>query len=171
MADDIRITKTGDGATLMVNITAIHEFIRQASIEGAMEILKSGIAAYLEKEGDRPMEKKRKSKIRKWDEVGGAVETEIDEMTVDAPEEPGMGPAISKHPMKGIEDMVEQNDNNLDGVINNLPEPKPAAQITSEDVIEAEQKKKSILEKIRESTPEPEKARTVSLCSDEFVRS
>lgn len=47
-------------------------------------------------------------------------------MAADAPEEPGMGPAISKHPMKDIEDMVEQNDNNLDGVINNLPESKPA---------------------------------------------
>ena len=47
-------------------------------------------------------------------------------MAADAPEEPGMVPAISKHPMKDIEDMVEQNDNNLDGVINNLPESKPA---------------------------------------------
>ena len=28
--------------------------------------------------------------------------------------------------MRGIEDMVEQNDNNFDGVINNLPEPDPA---------------------------------------------
>ena len=72
------------------------------------------------------MEKKRKSKIRKWDEIGGAVENEIEEVAADAPEEPGMGPAISKHPMKDIEDMVEQNDNNLDGVINNLPESKPA---------------------------------------------
>ena len=77
-----------------------------------------------------------------------------------------MGPAISKHPMKGIEDMVEQNDNNLDGVINNLPEPKPAAQITSEDVIEAEQKKKSVLEKIRETVPNDDKPRPVSLCPD-----
>ena len=73
MADDIRINKTENGATIMVNVTAINEFIHQASIEGSMEILKSGIAAYLEKEGDRPMEKKRKSKIRKWDEIGGAV--------------------------------------------------------------------------------------------------
>lgn len=166
MADDIRITKTEDGATLMVNITAIHEFIHQASIEGAMDILKSGIASCLEREGDRPMEKKRKSKIRKWDEVGGAVETEIDEMTVEATEEPGMGPAISKLPMKGIEDMVEQNDNNLDGVINNLPEPKSAAQVTAEDVIEAEQKKKSVLEKIRETVPNDDKARPLSLCPD-----
>ena len=52
--------------------------------------------------------------------------TKTEEVAADAPEELGMGPAISKHPMKGIEDMVEQNDNNLDGVINNLPESKPA---------------------------------------------
>ena len=66
--------------------------------------------------------------------------------------------------MKGIEDMVEQNDNNLDGVINNLPEPKPAVQMTPEDVIEAEQKTKSVLEKLREATHEPEKVRSVHGC-------
>ena len=88
------------------------------------------------------MEKRRKSKIRKWDETKGAVEVEIDETVVSPAEDPGAGPSISRNPMKGIEDMVEQNDNNLDGVINNLPEPKPAAQITPEDVIEAEQQKR-----------------------------
>lgn len=68
------------------------------------------------------MEKKRKSKIQKWDEVGGAVETEIEEVTADASEEVGAGPAISKNPMRGIEDMVEQNDNNvIDGSF--CPEP------------------------------------------------
>ena len=112
------------------------------------------------------MEKKRKSKIQKWDEVGGAVEVEIDEVTADASEEAGAGPAISKNPMRGIEDMVEQNDNNFDGVINNLPEPKPVAQIDSEDVIEEVQKKKSVLEKIRENAPDPEKVKPMSLCPD-----
>ena len=62
--------------------------------------------------------------------------------------------------------MVEQNDNNFDGVINNLPEPKPVAQVTNEDVIEAEQKKKSVLEKIREAMPEPEKVKPAGLCPD-----
>ena len=33
------------------------------------------------------MEKKRKSKIRKWDEVAGATEIEVDEITADATEE------------------------------------------------------------------------------------
>ncbi|MGN1196069.1 MAG: hypothetical protein ACI4TA_00530 [Acetatifactor sp.] len=112
------------------------------------------------------MEKKRKSKIRKWDEVGGATEMEIDEMIVDPTEDVGAGPAISKNPMRGIEDMVEQNDNNFDGVINNLPEPKPVAQVDSDDVIEEVQKKKSVLEKIRENAPDPEKVKPMSLCPD-----
>ena len=112
------------------------------------------------------MEKKRKSKIRKWDEVGGATEMEIDEMIVDPTEDVGAGPAISKNPMRGIEDMVEQNDNNFDGVINNLPEPKPVTQFDSEDVIEEVQKKKSVLEKIRENAPDPEKVKPMSLCPD-----
>ena len=112
------------------------------------------------------MEKKRKSKIQKWDEVGGATELEIEEVTADASEEAGAGSAISKNPMRGIEDMVEQNDNNFDGVINNLPEPKPVAQVDSDDVIEAVQKKKSVLEKIRENAPDPEKVKPMSLCPD-----
>ncbi len=110
------------------------------------------------------MEKRRKSKIRKWDETQGAVEVEIDEAVVSPSEDPGAGPSVSRNPMKGIEDMVEQNDNNLDGVINNLPEPKPAAQMTQEDVIEAEQKKKSVLKQLQEAVPEPEKVRTVHGC-------
>ena len=112
------------------------------------------------------MEKKRKSKIQKWDEVGGATEMEIDEVIVDPTEDVGAGPAISKNPMRGIEDMVEQNDNNFDGVINNLPEPKPVAQVNSEDVIEEVQKKKSVLEKIRENSPDREKVKPMSLCPD-----
>lgn len=110
------------------------------------------------------MEKRRKSKIRKWDETKGAVEVEIDEAVGSPSENPGAGPSVSRNPMKGIEDMVEQNDNNLDGVINNLPEPKPAAQMTPEDVIEAEQKKKSILKKLQEAAPEPEKVRNAHGC-------
>ena len=91
---------------------------------------------------------------------------EIDEVIVDPTEDVGAGPAISKNPMRGIEDMVEQNDNNFDGVINNLPEPKPVTQVDSEDVIEEVQKKKSVLEKIRENSPDPEKVKPMSLCPD-----
>ena len=110
------------------------------------------------------MEKRRKSKIRKWDEVSGAMEVDEEVLSESLTEDPGSGPSVSRNFMRGIEDMVEQNDNNLDGVINNLPEPKPAAQMTPEDVIEAEQKKKSVLEKLREAAPEPEKVRTVHGC-------
>ena len=110
------------------------------------------------------MEKRRKSKIQKWDETQGAVEVEVEETGSSFDETPGSGPSVSRNPMKGIEDMVEQNDNNLDGVINNLPDPKPAAQVTPEDVIEQEQKKKSVLQKLQEAAPEPEKVRTVHGC-------
>ncbi len=109
------------------------------------------------------MERRKKSKIQKWDEVNGTVEQEVDAGTMD---DVGAGPSISRNPMRGIEDMVEQNDNSFDGVINNLPEPKPVAQVTSEDVVEAEQKKKSVLAKIRENAPEPDKVKPVSLCPD-----
>ena len=105
------------------------------------------------------MEKKRKSKIRKWDETQGAVEVEIEEGGSSFDETPGSGPSVSRNPMRGIEDMVEQNDNNFDGVINNLPEPKPVAQVTPEDVIEAEQKKKSVLKQLQEAVPDPERVK------------
>ena len=71
------------------------------------------------------MEKKKKTKIQKWDEIGGAVETGIEEIGGSFDETPGAGSSVSRNPMRGIEDMVEQNDNSFDGVINNLPEPKP----------------------------------------------
>jgi len=105
------------------------------------------------------MEKKRRSKIQKWDEVGSAVEVEIDEPSSDTSEMNGASPSISRNPMRGIEDMVEQNDNSFDGVINNVEQPKPVAQVTSEDVIEAEQKKKSVLKMLQENTSVPEPAR------------
>ena len=107
------------------------------------------------------MEKKRKSKIQKWDEFGGVREVEVDETVTDPSETAGGDPALVKNPLRGVEDAVEQNDNNLDGILNNLPDEKPVAQKLNEDVIEAEQKKKSILEKLKEATPEPEKAKPV----------
>lgn len=114
------------------------------------------------------MEKKRKTKIQKWDEVGGAVETEIDVAGDSFDETPGVGPSVSRNPMRGIEDMVEQNDNSFDGVINNLPEPKSVCQVDAAEVIEQEQKKKSVLKKLQEApTPEPTKpARGCVLCGE-----
>lgn len=110
------------------------------------------------------MEKKRKTKICKWDEVGGAVETEIEESAGSFDETPGAGPSVSRNPMRGVEDMVEQNDNSFDGVINNLPEPKPVCQVTAADVIEEDQKKKSVLKKLQEAAPVPDKPKTVNGC-------
>ena len=68
------------------------------------------------------MEKAKTRKIKKWDEVHGEYETEVSEdMGGSSPEEAaGAGPSISRNPMRGIEDMVEQNDNSFDGVINNV---------------------------------------------------
>ncbi len=100
------------------------------------------------------MTKTKRSKIQKWDEVGGAVETEIEEPVTSSEEEPGAGPSISKNPMRGVEDMLEQNDNSFDGVINNLPEQKSVAQVTAEDVVEAEQRKRSVIKKLQEVSSE-----------------
>ena len=109
------------------------------------------------------MEKKRKTKIRKWDEVDGVTEVEVDEASASLEETPGAGPAVSKNPMRGIEDMVEQNDNSFDGVINNLPAPKPACRVDAAEVIEAEQRKKSVLKKLQE-VPTPERVKPASGC-------
>lgn len=102
------------------------------------------------------MEKAKARKIKKWDEVHGEHEVEVSEESGSStPEETaGAGPSISRNPMRGIEDMVEQNDNNFDGVINNV-KVEPAAgtlEIVPED-------KKSVLEKLKEqnrqTTPQP----------------
>ena len=110
------------------------------------------------------MEKKKKTKIQKWDEVGGAVEAEIEEVAGSFDETPGAGPSVSRNPMRGIEDMVEQNDNSFDGVINNLPEPKPVCQVSAAEVIEEEQKKKSVLKRLQEPVPVLEGAKPVTGC-------
>ncbi len=110
------------------------------------------------------MEKKRKNKIRKWDEVSGAMEVNEEVLSESLTEDPGSGPSVSRNFMRGIEDMVEQNDNNFDGVINNLPEEKPVAQITAADVIEEEQEKKSIIKKLQEAAFDVEKPKSVNPC-------
>ena len=61
----------------------------------------------------------RSRKIEKWDEIYGAEPDEECGLT-ESEALTGAGPSISKNPMKGIEDMLEQNDNNLDGVLNNI---------------------------------------------------
>lgn len=103
------------------------------------------------------MEKAKTRKIKKWDEIHGECEVE---------EAAGVGPSISKNPMRSIEDMVEQNDNNLDGVINNVKVDQVVG--TLENVSED---KKSVLEKLKEqnkqvpsSAPVPETKQVQGCC-------
>lgn len=93
------------------------------------------------------MEKAKTRKIKKWDEVHGEVEVEIiEDIGGSTPEEAaGTGPSISRNPMRGIEDMVEQNDNNFDGVINNV---KVEPQVGTLEIVPDD--KKSVLEKLKE---------------------
>lgn len=108
------------------------------------------------------------SKIKKWDEIHGEQVEEVG-ATSDPEEVAGAGPSISRNPMKGIEDMVEQNDNNLDGVINNAQaDPMTGAlEIPRED-------KKSVLEKLKEQQqvprPVPEQTEHKPSCLCPFER-
>ena len=94
------------------------------------------------------MEKAKTRKIKKWDEVNGETETEIYDGIIYVPDETAdAGPSISRNPMRGIEDIVEQNDNNFDGIINNVkPEPDPIILELSDD------DKKSVLGKLKEQS-------------------
>lgn len=62
------------------------------------------------------MEQRVGKKIQKWDEVNGTV-TETVDVAVEVPGDTGKA-----NPLRSLEDQIEQNDNMLDGVINNLPE-------------------------------------------------
>ena len=119
------------------------------------------------------MEKAKTRKIKKWDEVHGEYETEVSEdMGGSSPEEAaGAGPSISRNPMRGIEDMVEQNDNSFDGVINNV-KAEPAA--GSPEIVPDD--KKSVLEKLREQSrqipvpvPEPERKPVPGCCFEREI--
>lgn len=90
----------------------------------------------------------KKIKIKKWDEINGVIEDEVQVETGDAVEDAGAGPSISRNYLRGVEDQVEENDNNFDGIINNTPTVIPTG------IQEAiEQEKKSVLEKLKESAP------------------
>ena len=60
-----------------------------------------------------------------------------------------------RNPLRGIEDQIEQNDNQLDGVINNLPE----------ETVAEKEAKTSIVEKLKAPVPDREK-KPKSLCPD-----
>lgn len=115
------------------------------------------------------MEKAGAGKIRKWDEVHGEYEAGVSEdIGGREPEETaGAGPSISKNPMRGIEDMVEQNDNNFDGVINNVKAEPTVGMLeaVSDD-------KKSVLEKLKEQSRQvsvPERKPAPECCFDREI--
>ena len=82
------------------------------------------------------------TKIKAWDEVHGVIEEEKTS-TVSDIEAAGAGPSISKNYLRGVEDMVEQNDNSFDGIINNLPK--------QEDISEkSEGARESVLKKLKD---------------------
>lgn len=84
--------------------------------------------------------------VKKWDEVNGVSAEEFVGTITEGIGDAGAGPSISRNYMRGIEDMVEQNDNSFDGVINNVESPKPVGTQNAE-----EKEKQSIIEKLRES--------------------
>ena len=98
--------------------------------------------------GKAKMEKAKTRKIKKWDEVNGETETEISDGIIYVPDETtGAEPSISRNPMRGIEDMVEQNDNNFDGVINNVKTEQDYTMLEFSD-----DDRKSVLEKLKEQS-------------------
>ena len=110
------------------------------------------------------MNRKTGNKIEKWDEVNGVVNTETLPDTADPTEMSGAGPSISKNFMRGIEDMVEQNDNNFDGVINNVSTDIP-------DGIKAakEQEEASILEALKKTNTAQEEVKAPrNICPPEL---
>lgn len=93
------------------------------------------------------MERVKTMQVKKNNEVYGEHEVQPAGNTAvnKADEAAGAGPSISRNPMRGIEDMVEQNDNNFDGVINNV-KVEPA----DPDLEQSKEDKKSVLEKLNQ---------------------
>lgn len=90
--------------------------------------------------------------IKKWDEVHG---TEVDEEvadTIDPTSDVGVDPSISRNYLRGVEDMVEQNDNSFDGVINNAPDTSFTRDLVgqAEEDLKDPEKRRSVMEKIRQ---------------------
>ena len=74
-------------------------------------------------------------KIQKWDEVNGVAAHD---------EEPLPGYDSGKNYLRSVEDSVEQNDNSLDGIINNV------------DRTAEENAKRSVLQRLTELVPQEE---------------
>ncbi len=78
-------------------------------------------------------------KIQKWDEVSGTM-TETLEIFVEIPD------SGKPNPMRSLEDQIEQNDNMLDGIINNLPE----------ETIAEKEERTSVFDRNKDHKPEIE---------------
>ena len=63
-----------------------------------------------------------------------------------------------KNPIRSIEDQIEQNDNQLDGIINNLPE----------ETIAEKEAKRSVIEKLKAPLPEQERKPRSACCELEL---
>ena len=75
-------------------------------------------------------------------------------------------PGSAFSPLRSSEDMLEQNDNQLDGIINNLP--SDSAQHTAEKHMSIARERhetaprRSVLEQIKGSTPQPALAKAAA---------
>lgn len=124
------------------------------------------------------MEKKRGTQDEKWNELDGSasgkcleafLDSESDGyailqlkrtkatkhlrfMSYDAVEQQG------QNPLRGIEDQMEQNDNQLDGIINNMPE----------ETIAEKESKSSVIEKLKASVPDLEYKLKSTACEREI---
>ena len=85
-------------------------------------------------------EMKTGKKIQKWDEVTGTM-TETVDVSVEVPEDG------KRNPIRSLEDQIEQNDNMLDGIINNLPE----------ETIAEKEERTSVISKLHSIEPRSEK--------------
>lgn len=81
------------------------------------------------------MEERKGTAIEKWSDVDGAVK-DVEEAMKD--------PNALGNIMRGIEDQIEQNDNMLDGIINNKPE----------ETIAEKEARTSIVQKLKDIVPE-----------------
>jgi len=94
-------------------------------------------------------EERKGAKIKKWDDVNGCPTEEVAVLNTSQATEGRNIAERSGNQMRNIEDAVEQNDNSLDGVINNLPQPD-----------ETEKARESVLQKLKEREKATEEERS-----------
>ena len=99
-------------------------------------------------------EERKGTAVEAWDAVKGQAgdDTPMQDVAKDA----------------GIEDMVEQNDNSLDGIINNLPDQESAAELAEK----ADEVRESVLKKLKDCVKilEDEKDKRPPVVCCEMVR-